>query len=106
LIWKATRETERKGGFEMQIYAMTPTKRDEPSKTKSLADQLLDQAEAEERLAEQFKGCMFHGEWPGSAHLRQAALLRQAAIALKIAEPKPKSPAEVAAEAASRNPAQ
>lgn len=87
----------------MSQYAIWPselTTSKKPAEPKSLPDQLLDQAEHHEAMAEQYRGCSFYGEWPGSHHLRQAATLRQAAAALKAAEPPPKTPAQIAAESA------
>jgi hypothetical protein len=51
---------------------------------KPLSEQLQDAANAERESAQQYEGCTFYGEWPGSYHLRQAALLdRAAALARK-----------------------
>jgi len=58
------------------------TEREEKSGTKSLSERLIEQAEAEDSLAERFRHCSFMGEWPGAPHRHQASLLRQAALAL------------------------
>lgn len=62
-----------------------PTEADELKKwfSSSLAERLEREAQTEERIATHFKGCSFSGEWPGSHHLRRAALFREAALVLK-----------------------
>jgi hypothetical protein len=54
------------------------------------AGELIAEAEREERIADQYRGCSFHGEWPGSGHLRRASLLRRAAAEIAAAKRKPK----------------
>ena len=61
---------------------------------KPLSQRLNEQADAEERRADQFRGCSFMGEWPGSSHLRQASLLREAAMAALMAERAAAKPAK------------
>lgn len=47
----------------------------------SLSEKLFAEADQEDRLGEQYKGCSFVGEHPSMVHCRRASLLRQAAMA-------------------------
>ena len=68
---------------QARAWQSTP-KPDEAAKP--LSQRLMEQADAEDRRADQFRGCSFMGEWPGSSHLRQASLLREAAYAALVSE--------------------
>ena len=79
--------------FEDTVYSMVKMdqKRDSlkeemAHRAKPLSEQLIAEAEAEERRAEQLRGCSFHGEWPGASRLRRASMLRMAAAALAAVE--------------------
>ena len=52
----------------------------------ALVEELFAQADVLVAQSEQFKGCSFYGEWPGSYYLREAALLRQAALRISKVE--------------------
>lgn len=65
------------------VYTAGPRKPYEP---KDLVDELNEQADAEERRAEQMEGCFWLGDMPPSvAHREQASMLRRAAIEIEMA---------------------
>jgi hypothetical protein len=66
---------------------------DKPERPMTLVERLEAEAERETQRADQFRGCSFVGEWPGSSHLARAALLRQAAaiVAQKTARKRRKT---------------
>ncbi len=81
----------------MQSYSHQeedPVKLAKKEAAKPLSQRLNEQADAEVHRANQFRGCSFMGEWPGSHHLRQASLLREAALTALMAERAAAKPAK------------
>jgi hypothetical protein len=66
------------------VYARTEVDDEKVRLSKPLHERLIDEAAAEERRAENFRGCSFHGRWPGDAHLERASMLRAAALELMV----------------------
>lgn len=62
-----------------------PIERARKEALKPLSQRLREKAEALRKTANQFKGCTFYGEWPGTPYLEEASLLDQAADELERA---------------------